>query len=71
MIDRWFKNDLQNIYDTHPVAIFIDKSGDAKSLLKTVNNQFVIRETDSAVEELHVKYLIAYEKRTDLFLWGK
>ena len=29
MIDVWFKKDLQNIYDTHPVAVFIDESGDA------------------------------------------
>jgi hypothetical protein len=29
MIDTWFKNDLQNIYTNHSVAVFIDESGDA------------------------------------------
>ncbi|MDA3790699.1 MAG: PglZ domain-containing protein [Desulfobacula sp.] len=58
MIDRWFKNDLQSIYDSHLVAVFIDESGDAKFLLKAVENQFTIHETNSEVEELHVKYLI-------------
>lgn len=58
MIDHWFKKDLQRIYDTHLVAVFIDESGDAKFLLKAVENQFTIHETNSEAEELHVKYLI-------------
>lgn len=58
MIDQWFKRDLKTIYDIHPVAIFIDTSGDAEFLLKTVKNDFTIYQADSQVEELHVKYLI-------------
>lgn len=58
MIDIWFKNDLQSIFDIHPVAIFIDESGDAEFLLKTVKNEFTIHQANSEVEELHVKYLI-------------
>ena len=58
MIDHWFKKDLQRIYDTHLVAVFIDESGDAKFLLKAVENQFTIHETNSEAEELHVRYLI-------------
>lgn len=58
MIDIWFRNDLQRIYDRHSVAVFIDESGDAEFLLKTVENDFVIFKADSEVEELHVKYLI-------------
>lgn len=58
MIDIWFKNDLQNIYDRHSVAVLIDESGDAEFLLKTVEGEFTIHQTNSEVEELHVKYLI-------------
>lgn len=58
MIDILFKNDLLNIYDRHSVAVFIDESGDAKFLLKTVESEFTIYQTNSELEELHVKYLI-------------
>ncbi|MBF0203015.1 MAG: PglZ domain-containing protein [Desulfamplus sp.] len=58
MIDIWFNKDLQCILDTHPVAVFIDESGDAEFLLKTVENKFTIHQVNSEVEELHVKYLI-------------
>ena len=58
MIDTWFKSDLQNIFDNHTVAVFIDESGDAEFLLKTVKNECTIYRTDSDVEELHIKYLI-------------
>lgn len=58
MIDKWFKNDLQSIYDHHSVAVFIDESGDAEFLLKTVENECTIYQANSEVEELHVKYLI-------------
>ncbi len=39
MIDHCFKKDLQRICDTHPVAVFIDESGDAKFLLRAIENQ--------------------------------
>lgn len=58
MIDKWFKNDLLNISDRHSVAVFIDESGDAEFLLKTVRGEFTIHQANSEVEELHVKYLI-------------
>jgi hypothetical protein len=58
MIDIWFKNDLQNIYDRHSVAVFIDGSGDAEFLLKIVAGEFTIYQANSELEELHVKYLI-------------
>ncbi|MBN1546920.1 MAG: PglZ domain-containing protein [Syntrophaceae bacterium] len=58
MIDTWFKNDLEKVYETHPVAVFIDESGDAEFLLKTVENEFTIHHAGSELEELHVKYLI-------------
>ncbi|MHB1418000.1 MAG: PglZ domain-containing protein [Bacillota bacterium] len=58
MIDIWFKKDLQSIYDNHPVAVFIDESGDADFLLKSVENDYTIHQANSEVEELHIKYLI-------------
>ncbi|MEK4216295.1 alkaline phosphatase [Bacillus wiedmannii] len=58
MIDILFKNDLLSIYDRHSVAVFIDESGDAEFLLKTVEGEFTIYQTNSELEELHVKYLI-------------
>jgi len=65
MIDNWFKKDLQKIYDAHPVAVFIDASGDAEFLLKTVKNDCTIHHADSDVEELHVKYLIEKAQPTE------
>ena len=61
MIDIWFKNDLQSIFETHPIAVFIDESGDAEFLLRTVENELPIHQANSQVEELHVKYLIERE----------
>lgn len=58
MIDIWFKDDLKKIYKQHTVAVFIDESGDAEFLLKTVEGEYTIHQANSEVEELHVKYLI-------------
>lgn len=46
MIDTWFKNDLKKVYETHPVAVFIDEPGDAAFLLKTVENELTIHQAD-------------------------
>lgn len=62
MIDIWFKKDLQNIFEVHPVAVFIDESGDAEFLLRTVENEFTVYEAHSEIEELHVKYQIEREQ---------
>ena len=58
MIDQWFKNDLRDIYARHSVAVFIDESGDAEFLLKTVEGEYIIHQANSELEELHIKYLI-------------
>ena len=62
MIDIWFKNDLQNIYDHHSVAVFIDESGDAEFLLNTVEGEYTIHQANSEVEDLYIKYLIEKEQ---------
>ena len=58
MIDQWFNKDLQNIYASHSVAVFIDESGDAEFLLKAVEGKYTIHQANSELEELHIKYLI-------------
>lgn len=58
MIDKWFRNDLMNIFDRHSIAVFIDESGEAEFLLRTVKGEFTVHRANSEVEELHVKYLI-------------
>lgn len=65
MIDKWFKNDLMNIYNHHSVAVFIDGSGEAEFFLKTVDGEFTIYQANDVMEELHVKYLIEKTQSSD------
>lgn len=58
MIDQWFKEDLEKIYDQHSVAVFIDESGNSEFLLKSTANTYTVHKTQSEIDELHVKYLI-------------
>ncbi|WP_223643507.1 hypothetical protein [Planococcus sp. 4-30] len=58
MIDIWFKKDLLKTYDHHSVAVFIDESGDAEFLLRTLGSEYTVFHANSELEELHVKYLI-------------
>ena len=62
MIDQWFKKDLQSIFEKHPVAVFIDESGDAEFLLRIVGTAYTIHTAHSEIEELHIKYLIEREQ---------
>jgi hypothetical protein len=62
MIDTWIKIDLELIFEKHPIAVFIDESGDAEFLLRTVKNDYTIHIANSEIEELHVKYLIEREQ---------
>lgn len=65
MIDIWFKNDLLKIYERHSVAVFIDESGDAEFLLKTVGSEFTIHQANSELDELYMKYLIEKAQPSD------
>ena len=49
MIDQWFKHDLQDIYEQHTVAVFIDELGDAEFLLKILESEYTVHETNSEV----------------------
>jgi len=58
MIDTWFKEDLQRILAQHPVAVFIDESGEADFLLKSLKNDCTVYSTNGELEELEAKYRI-------------
>lgn len=58
MIDQWFRQDLKSILDTQSVAVFVDESGEAEFLLRTVGNELTIHRSVSEIDELHIKYLI-------------
>ena len=62
MIDTWFKKDLEKIFNTHPIVVFIDESKEAAFLLEDVKNKYKIFNTANEIDELKVKYEI--EKRT-------
>lgn len=63
MIDTWFKKDLEKIFDTHPIAIFIDESKEAAFLMDKVKGNYQLFHTANEIEELTVKYEI--EKNFD------
>lgn len=58
MIDTWFKEDLQRILEQYSVAVFIDESGEADFLLKTLENDCTVYRTNGELEELETKYRI-------------
>lgn len=58
MIDTWFKEDLSRILEQHSVTVFIDESGEADFLLKTVQNDYQIFRTSGELSELEAKYKI-------------
>lgn len=63
MIDTWFKKDLEKIYNTHQIVVFVDESKEANFLLDCVKNNYTVYSTASELEELKVKYEI--EKNRD------
>ena len=62
MIDRWLKTDLDTIFKISSVAVFIDESGDAEFLLRTLEHDYTIHIANSEIDELHTKYLIEREQ---------
>ncbi|MGZ4042330.1 MAG: PglZ domain-containing protein, partial [Bacteroidia bacterium] len=58
MIDTWLKNDLNAIFETYPISVLIDESGDAEFLLRMLEQNYTVHTANSEIEELHVKYLI-------------
>ena len=63
MIDTWFKKDLEKIFDTHPIVVFIDESKEAAFLLEEVKNNYQLFNTANEIDELKIKYEI--EKNFD------
>jgi len=62
MIDIWLKTDVNTIFKTSSVAVFIDESGDAEFLLRTLEHDYTIHIANSEIDELHAKYLIEREQ---------
>lgn len=58
MIDTWFKEDLLKIFAQHPVAVFVDESGEADFLLKALSANCEIYRTNGELDELEAKYRI-------------
>jgi hypothetical protein len=58
MIDTWFKEDLARILEQHPVAVFIDESGEADFLLKSLKSDCDVYRTNGELDELEAKYRI-------------
>ncbi|NJY61423.1 PglZ domain-containing protein [Salinimicrobium sp. CDJ15-81-2] len=63
MIDNWFKKDLEKIYKTHQLAVFIDESKEAGFLLDVVKDNYKIFTANTELDELKIKYEI--EKSRD------
>lgn len=58
MIDTWFKEDLAHILEPHPVAVFIDESGEAEFLLKSLKRDCDVYRTNGELDELEAKYRV-------------
>ena len=58
MIDNWFNKDLEKIYNTHQIAVFIDESMDGAFLLSTLNTKYLLIKAETEFEELKAKYEI-------------
>ena len=56
MIDTWFKKDVEKIFGTHAIVVFIDQSGDAGFLLDELKGKYQLFRTNNEVEELKAKY---------------
>jgi len=54
MIDKWFKKELDSIYEKHPIVVFIDESKKAKFLLN--NLDYTLYEVHSEIDEIRIKY---------------
>lgn len=58
MIDKWFKEELDKIFNSHQIAVVIDLSGELAFLLEGLNSEYQLFKTADEIEELNVKYRI-------------
>ena len=63
MIDKWFKQDIDEIYALHNIVVVVDESEQAEFLLKGLENDVTVITTSTELEELKAKYEI--EKHAD------
>ncbi len=60
MIDKWFKKELDSIYEKHPIVVFIDESKKAKFLLN--NLDYTLYEVHSEIDEIRIKYEVEKQR---------
>ncbi len=65
MIEKWFEKDLEHIHSKHAIAVFVDESGDARFLLKSLNDSVTIYETNGELDELKTKYEIEKKRNVE------
>ena len=58
MIDKWFKQDIEEIYALHNIVVVVDESEQAEFLLKGLENDVTVITTSNELEELKAKYEI-------------
>jgi hypothetical protein len=58
MIDNWFKKDIDRIYKSHSIAVFVDESTEAGFLVEKVKDDVIVYTTTNELEELKAKYEI-------------
>ena len=58
MIDKWFRKDLDKIFSTHQIAVFIDETGDAGFLPEVIKDDYALLTAHTEVDELRIKYEI-------------
>jgi hypothetical protein len=64
MLDKWFKEDIENIFKKHDIAVFIDESKESGFLLKSIDSICKIKNLDDydvknnliTLKELKLKY---------------
>ena len=66
MIDNWFRKDIDKIYSSHSIVVFVDESQDAEFLLESIDDSIHIYKTNNEVDELKVKYEIEKQANESL-----
>lgn len=66
MIDNWFKEDIEKIYASHNIVVFVDESKEANFLLNKLKDEVVVFNTSTELEELKAKYEIEKSNQSGL-----
>ena len=66
MIDTWFKKDIEKIYTSHNIVVFVDESKEAKFLLNKLKDEVTVYSISGELEELKTKYEIEKSTHVDM-----